>query len=273
MKPRDRSAGQVSDEGSSKHGARLASIHKHLIAYSAVAAAATASSSEIVSAEVVTTQIPDLVVEDPYGLGMTTYGRYVGIDVNGDGIDDFSLVQSHRILCLSCYTIYDRDNARIHAGTYYQNFTPNRVVDSSGGDVAKLGLGDTISLNDPLAHGGRLASRTNSSYTDRSGGNFLNAKDAYIGLIFEIPDPGGVNEPTRHTGFMRVSLAGAGRITLHEVGYETEPDTALTIPGGEPVPEPTSLGVLALGVVGINHLRSHRRRRCDPTVGSLSSSS
>jgi hypothetical protein len=81
-------------------------------------------------------------------------------------------------------------------------------------------------------------------------GNFVGTR-GFVGLKFDIP--GG----SPHYGFLDVEIAASGfQLTLHGGAYESQADTPI-VAG---VPEPGSLGLLALGAGGLAAWRLRRRK-------------
>ena len=85
------------------------------------------------------------------------------------------------------------------------------------------------------------------------------ANSGYLGIRFNI----GIEQ---HFGWARLTVELDNALqprafTLHEYAYESNPGAGLAAGDGF-VPEPTSLGLLALGSIG---LTAHRRRRAATT--------
>ncbi len=86
------------------------------------------------------------------------------------------------------------------------------------------------------------------------------AADPSAGLLGVRFDIGG----NSHMGFVEIAVDTSDNTQMFpgnvpsiiSFGYETEPDTALS----NPIPEPTSLGLLAFGATGLAGLRRRRRR-------------
>ncbi len=62
-----------------------------------------------------------------------------------------------------------------------------------------------------------------------------------------------------HFGWVRLSVDDQLGVVLHDFAIESEPDTAIAAGAGT-IPEPGSLGLLALGAVGLAALRKRRSR-------------
>lgn len=76
--------------------------------------------------------------------------------------------------------------------------------------------------------------------------------DGYIGFQFDVP--GGVNY-----GWVRaVGNADGSVLSLTQYAYETDVNTAITIPGSAAIPEPNSLALLALGAAGLRRYRQQK---------------
>lgn len=88
------------------------------------------------------------------------------------------------------------------------------------------------------------------------GGPFLNNGPGYLGLTFQ--DGGNT-----YYGWARVEVDYSnpdGPITLFEYAYENTPSGSIDAGA---VPEPSTLGLLAAGAVGLSALRRSRRRQAD----------
>jgi hypothetical protein len=143
----------------------------------------------------------------------------------------------------------------------------NKVV-TSGGFAAALDMGAIISSADTL--GGGTLTMAQYKYKlnslQSSSGPWRGADNKYLGLYFEIPGDG------FHFGWARLSVSAAptttAEATIHDWAYETTPDTAI-LAGATSVPEPSSLtlGVLALGAVGVAALVRSRARGASAPAG------
>lgn len=124
---------------------------------------------------------------------------------------------------------------------------------SPSGGVYVRNVGNTAVANLPFGamigatpDGGRVFG-SGAATTSGNDPHILNSSDNLIGFRFVDPSLGGGT--TTHYGWMRISLAdtlqGQPRAIV-EYAYE---DSGAAIPAG--VPEPASLGMLALGAAGI----------------------
>lgn len=115
---------------------------------------------------------------------------------------------------------------------YVSNLAPGFLV-SGGGFLGSIGVAGTLAY---------------SAYN--SGANFVNAGSGYIGFRFN-----DANDVQQH-GWIRVTMDGAplNSLTVEEFAFTTMGE-AISI--GQ-VPEPGSLGLLALGALGLMCTRSRK---------------
>ena len=126
--------------------------------------------------------------------------------------------------------------------------------------------GDKIDGNGPFHNWGNFGSinmketATDPIIVER--GNFLGADKAFFGVQFS----DGIDQ---FYGWARVSMPSDGsKLTLHDLAYNENPgehilagemsDPNATL--GTPVPEPGTLGMLALGAAGVFALRRKKNK-------------
>ncbi len=128
------------------------------------------------------------------------------------------------------------------------------------GDVWNVGrLGGGYVVGDALEDGRVWSDRAVTDTGGLGGWNFYFAGEwafggsGYVGLYAD-------DEAGRHYGWADVTMTAYFAIELHEFGFSDQVDTPVEAGGGEyvPIPEPTALGLLALGAVG---LAARRRKR------------
>ena len=83
-------------------------------------------------------------------------------------------------------------------------------------------------------------------------GEWVGATNAFLGMMVDVPDS------SPHFGWVRLSVDDQLGVVLHDFAIESEPGTAIAAGAGIPVPEPGSLGLLALGAVGLAAWRKRR---------------
>jgi hypothetical protein len=88
----------------------------------------------------------------------------------------------------------------------------------------------------------------------RAGGPWVGLTNAFLGLMVDVPGS------SPHFGWARLSVDENLGIVLHDFALESEPNTPIAAGAGLAVPEPGSLGLLALGAVGLAAWRKRRAR-------------
>lgn len=177
----------------------------------------------------------------------TSGSSSVLLDLNGDSQDDFRV----RLAYGSSGGL-----AEIY-GFFNGDF--NGILSAGGGDAARLPSSVTVSSGAGVFDNfGRMLFSFNGSITGGvwPGGN-PTSTSGFAGVEFF--DTSG----DLHYGWLRLKLRNdAGgipdKVTVVEWAYESEADTPIHI---QPVPEPSSLGLLAMGAAGVAAFR--RRKRND----------
>ena len=227
----------------------LKSLEKKLLSYSVAAGAAITC---VENAQAVQYKdLNDVVIKDneldPYFL-----------DFNDDNINDFKIIHSGRSYGNSVYKI-QLSGASVH-GLNGNGFV---VIDGNQKRfvVNKLEAGDQIDGNGPFNPRGNFGLHqtldvVNKPSTETNSGNFLGADNAFFGVRFS-------DGTDNYFGWGRVSMPGDGsQLILHDVAYNENPDEAIkagytgypstnALSVGTPVPEPGTLGMLALGAAGV----------------------
>ena len=179
------------------------------------------------------------------------------VDFNGDTITDLRLWTKDMT-----GTGTPGDNDALITGPVGVPGTVVGIVATGYNYVSRLNAGTIIdgsaaliNLNDPPA-GDTVGWMADSNGFSNSQWTEAPTNTGYVGVRFRI----GQNT---HYGWMRLTINPQGpagtnprAITLHEFAYESTPNAGIAAG----VPEPTSLGLLALGSLG---LAAHRRRRTD----------
>lgn len=196
---------------------------KQLAAY-AVAAAGSSLAAEESSAAVIPIQLPGgqpvvIVSPDPGNVDAV-----FDLDVNSDGVDDYQFLG---YLGVNLPNIFDLSGVGL-----------NRVAtDYMVLDVRRFSAGELIDDNSVVING-FTALETSGSFFD----NF-NGTRGFSGVLFDIP--GG----SLHYGYLDVRVDQPNDVlTLFGGAWESEPGVGI-VAGA--IPEPSGLGLLAMGAVGV----------------------
>ncbi|MFC2149167.1 PEP-CTERM sorting domain-containing protein [Candidatus Auribacterota bacterium] len=93
----------------------------------------------------------------------------------------------------------------------------------------------------------------------RSDGQWVDVQDKYFAIKFDISG-------NDHYGWVRLdvgSKAAGHNITIKDYAYQDTPDTFIEMgatSGGGEVPEPSTLGVLALGALGVLYWKRRKKK-------------
>ena len=221
------------------------SLEKKLLSYSIAAGAAITATAENAHA-VQYKDLNDVVIKNnetlPYFL-----------DFNDDGINDFSIIHSG-----GSYSSYKVQ----FSGASIWGQDGNAFVAASKLEfIDKLEAGDLVDPVGKFVGRGNFGSLYSSNGVQTEYGNFLGSDNAFFGVRFR--DSSGTST---HFGWARVSMPSDGsQITFHDLAYNENPGESILagqgIPGSSiltgqgipntPVPEPGTLGMLALGAIGV----------------------
>ncbi len=144
---------------------------------------------------------------------------------------------------------------------------PDAVINynSDGGNNLNLGF---LSLNNlatalpnPIPKDGEIGPNNNflsnfnlGTVMDRgpAEGPWVGMTNAFLGMMVDVPGS------SPHFGWVRLSVDEDLGIVFHDFAIESEANQAITAGAGIQVPEPGSLGLLALGAVGLAAWRKRR---------------
>ena len=193
--------------------------------------------------------------------------------INIDGLGSVDFILSANASFSSTFSTTSISSSTFSEFTYFgtiglrQAFpTPNRPL-NSGGQLIPLPLGQSVGPTDFMAP--TIASNAfavTGIYATAAGGPNINgliqpgSGPAFIGIEFE---SGG----NLHYGWMRLRvddfLIGPGgtslSVTVTDWAYEDTPDTEIQAGDGAPIPEASSLALLALGATGIGAVRRRKK--------------
>ena len=238
------------DTDPSRKDARSLLLDRRLLAYAAAAGAAMAGAQTAQAA--VQSRTLDVTIFDTAASGD---GEFF-LDVDQDGTIDFEFYHC----CLSNQSVHvlanDDDTGRL-TGTANQYLHPGEGPGEVKLVDAKV---ETASTNSPHAYNyGRDAwlAATPGGYfaSDYGTGNWA-GQSGFLGLQFESSTTGGI-----HAGFVQLSVdandsATPLAIRLTGVAWEDQAGTDIHVENiAKVVPEPVSLGLLAMGAVGIAAMR------------------
>lgn len=197
-------------------------------------------------AAIVHTDIPDITFTDPNPSDNFASGAL--FDMNLDGDVDFTLL--HIILSTSGLPSPYRPIAYIYPG--YGALLGEGFAGADGPFLfypTAMDAGDVIDDLLTFDDAGVLGSEY---FGYGVYGNFPGVGEKFVGIKFDIAG-------AFHFGWILVEVPGdVSSVTLKAWAYETTPGTAIAAGA---VPEPASLGMLALGAVGIMGWRQLRKKK------------
>lgn len=202
---------------------RTDSIDHRLFAYSLAAGAAALGVADANA---------DVIYSGPQDIEILQFGGQQ-LNLDGDAYDDILL-----------------KNYVFGGGNYqglYVNFYPGKVNGFSNG----LAYASALTAGDPINAGTINQFQASMAYgSTNPSAEFNNADGAFIGIGFPIA---GVN----HFGWIRVTIDNAaGTFVINDWAYESTPGVGITAGAG--IPEPSALGLLAAGALGLGGFRGLR---------------
>ncbi|QDU72512.1 PEP-CTERM sorting domain-containing protein [Mucisphaera calidilacus] len=202
---------------------RHESTDHRLLAYSLAAGAAALGVSDASAG---------IVYSGPQDIEVFQFGGQQ-LNLDGDAYDDILL-----------------KNYVFGGGNYqglYVNFYPGKV----NGFISGFAYASALSAGDPINAGTVSVFQASMAYgTNNPNAEFNNADGAFIGIGFPIA---GVN----HFGWIRVTIDNAaGRFIINDWAYEDQPGVGIAAGAG--IPEPSALGLLAAGALGLAGYRGRR---------------
>ena len=219
---------------------RLKKIGKRLAAYSAAAAATVLTAQGTANAADVVWPIPDVTVGAQPGLLFNLITGATSVPAASLGN---SVTGSFRIASYSGSFPYI-------AGPAYSNMAgfvgPGSFTAGVNIDASNLNASSSVGVGNNFAANTDYPSYGNFGYLSQ---NFTNNR-GFVGLQFDIG-------ASLHYGWAEVTHLGAGQgITLHGFGYNSTAGAP-----SHPVPEPSSILLLATGAAGLAGWRRRRSRK------------
>jgi hypothetical protein len=161
----------------------------------------------------------------------------LNLDINNDGTNDFVFVNYRGTRAPIFYFLYA---SGLHAG--------NNIL-ATGSQAAALPSGAKIGSSRSFAGKASMAFGEFGSYF----GNWANTENRYLGLEFSL-------NGQEHFGWAEFSvLAGPGITgTLEGYAYDSVPNQSLLAGQTSATPEPGTLGLLALGSLGLAFWRKRK---------------
>ena len=142
----------------------------------------------------------------------------------------------------------------------------NGEVRDAQGNIAGLNTGDPVGPTQPFTtqavvnngQPGYFVQHLVSSYNGSTVGNFLGAQGKFVGLRFQIPA-----DNSTHYGWARISVDANFDLTLTDWAYESTANQEIVAgdTGVSAVPEPATLGMLALGAVAAGAITRRRQTK------------
>lgn len=130
------------------------------------------------------------------------------------------------------------------------------LQNSPGGGIAYAGSTAT-----PIAFGAGATIDANAG-----GGSYTDTAETYFKGIFGATSPAfgpnsflGFKDSLGRFGYIEIEWNGVDTFKIISAAYESEVGVAIQTPGGEVVPEPTSMAIFGIGALGMAY-RARRKR-------------
>lgn len=175
---------------------------------------------------------------------------------------------------------YSGDNAGLAAGgtVSLEPFTPgstSRLDILNMNDYGFLGIVHGLSLQNSLGGGIAYAGSTATPIAfgagatidaNAGGGSYTDTAETYFKGIFGATSPAfgpnsflGFKDSLGRFGYIEIEWNGVDTFKIISAAYESEVGVAIQTPGGEVVPEPTSMAIFGIGALGMAY-RARRKR-------------